>query len=252
MQIGRWISPLALVLAACVNAPALDETRLLDLTQPFGESTVPWPGEEPFRYERDARRRDDGRWLATGKLSGSEQSGTYLDAPLRYSEGRASADTLALARLIGPIRVIDVTRACAKERDYRATVEDLREDERSHGRIPAGAAVLVRTGWGRHFENPERYFGGPDEQHFPGLSLELARELVGRKVEIVGIDTASIEGGTQAETAVHRALATAEISALENLAALEDLPTVGATLIALPMKLKGSGGGPTRVVALVP
>ena len=81
---------------------------------------------------------------------------------------------------------------------------------------------------------------------------EAAELLVSRKVRGVGLDTASLDYGSSKDFIVHRVLNGAGIYGLENVANLEKVPMTGATLIALPMKIKGGSGGPVRIVALVP
>ena len=250
---GAWkLAPLSLAIAACASMPALDQGRLVDLTHTFRDRTLSAPGDAPLVIEHDARRRDDGHWLATGSISGPEYAGTHVDAPLRYSENKRGVDEIPLAQMVAPIRTLNVERRCAKDRDHRVSIEDLRDHERTHGRVPAGAAVLIRTGWSKHWEQSERYLGGKDEFHFPGLSVELASELAARKVDLVGIDTAGIDPGNAVEPAAQRVLADANLPCLENLAIPEGFPAVGATLIALPMKIERGSGSPTRVVAIVP
>ena len=90
------------------------------------------------------------------------------------------------------------------------------------------------------------------ELHFPGLSLDAARELARRRVGAVGIDTPSIDYGQTKNYGVHRRLFAANIPAFENVAHMEELPLTGAFVIALPMKITGGSGGPLRIVALLP
>jgi kynurenine formamidase len=256
-----------LFLAGCAAAPArpaplvppaIDESRLVDLTWAFDEQTIYWPTSQPFRLERVAWGADEeGRWYAASDLCASEHGGTHLDAPIHFAEGRRSTAAIPLEQLVGPARVIDVAEACARERDYRVTAEDVEGHERAHGSIPRGAVVLVRTGWGRRWPDAERYLGSAErgegvELHFPGLSAEAARVLVERGVDLVGIDTASLDHGPSADFAAHRVLAEADVPGLENVAQLELLPATGATLLALPMKIAGGTGGPVRIVALLP
>ncbi len=118
--------------------------------------------------------------------------------------------------------------------------------------------MLVRTGWGRFWPDRKNYLGSdvPKDTanlHFPGLSREaaefLARE---RKVDGVGIDTASIDPGQSRDFIAHQILNGADIYGLENVANLDKLPATGATLIALPMKIQRGTGGPVRIVAILP
>jgi kynurenine formamidase len=154
--------------------------------------------------------------------------------------------------------VIDVSSRALADRDYQVTVQDLTSWEVVFGRIPRGAIVLLRTGFGQLWPDPVKYLGtakkgdeGVAELHFPGLHPTAAQWLVNRGVSAVGIDTASIDYGQSRFFDTHRVLAENEIPALENVARLERLPQSGAWIIALPMKIKGGSGGPVRIAALV-
>jgi kynurenine formamidase len=155
---------------------------------------------------------------------------------------------------------VDVAEACAKDRDYAVSVADLERFEAAHGRIPDGAALLLRTGFAARWPDRARYLGtaerGPAavaKLHFPGLDPAAARWLAAnRKVAAVGIDTASIDPGTSQRFESHQILFAADVPAFENLAHLGPLPATGATLVALPMKIAGGSGGPLRAVAILP
>ena len=131
---------------------------------------------------------------------------------------------------------------------------------RSNGRLPDGAILLFRTGFSKYWPDRKAYMGtderGPDavaKLHFPGLSRELARFLVEqRKVAAVGLDTPSLDYGQSKDFIVHRTLLGANIPGFENVANLDQLPAKGATVVALPTKIRGGSGAPLRIVALVP
>jgi kynurenine formamidase len=155
--------------------------------------------------------------------------------------------------------VIDVTRQADSSADYRIHQSDITAWEAAHGDIPAGAIVLIRTGWGKRWPDRARYLGtiktgaaGVAELHFPGLDLDAARALVRRRVGAVGVDTPSIDYGQSTTFQVHRRLFASNVPAFENVAHLEELPATGAFVVALPMKIKGGSGGPLRIVALLP
>ncbi len=132
--------------------------------------------------------------------------------------------------------------------------------EAEHGRITDGAILLLRTGWGSRWPDPERYLGttkkGPDaipELHFPGLHQNAARWLVeNRRIDALGIDTPSIDDGQSTLFESHRILYAENIPAFENVAALDRLTPTGAYVIALPVKIAGGSGGPLRIVAVRP
>ena len=68
----------------------------------------------------------------------------------------------------------------------------------------------------------------------------------------LGTDTASIDHGPSTDFPVHRIAAAVDVPGLENLTRLDELPSTGARVIALPVKIGGGTGGPARVVALLP
>jgi kynurenine formamidase len=88
--------------------------------------------------------------------------------------------------------------------------------------------------------------------HFPGLAPEAAEWLVkNRKINAVGIDTASIDYGQSQAYGSHVTLMGQNIPVFENVANLDRVPIKGAQIIALPMKIKGGSGGPLRIIALI-
>ncbi|HXE58776.1 MAG TPA: cyclase family protein [Gemmatimonadales bacterium] len=240
--------------------PSIADARWIDLTHPFDSTTIYWPTAQPFRLEVvSAERTPAGYYYAANNFGAAEHGGTHLDAPIHFAEGRHTTDEIPLDRLIGPALVVDVAGAAARNADYRVTAEDLVEWEREHGTVPEGAIVLIRTGWARRWPDRSRYLGtarlGPravDELHFPGLDSSAARLLVARRVDAVGIDTPSVDHGQSRLFESHRILSEANVPAFENVANLESLPVLGATVVALPMKIAGGSGGPLRIVAMVP
>ncbi|MFN0087503.1 MAG: cyclase family protein [Blastocatellia bacterium] len=237
----------------------LDEAKLIDLTYSFDDKTIYWPTAKPFQWEREAwGPSKGGYWYAAARYQASEHGGTHLDAPIHFGEGRSAADEIPLSRLIGPAVVIGIAAACARDADYRLQAGDLTEWESRNGRIPENAILLVHTGWGKFWPDKKQYLGtdAPGDTanlHFPGVSREAAEFLAKeRKIDGIGIDTASIDHGPSRDFIAHQILNGANIYGLENLANLDRLPARGATVISLPMKIKGGTGGPVRIIALLP
>lgn len=232
--------------------------RLVDLTHHFDRETIYWPGNKPFQWERtDWGETAGGYWYAAAVFAASEHGGTHMDAPLHFGRGRQAVDQIPLERLTGPAVVVDVRPQCRKQRDYELTVADLQAWEARHGTIPGGAIVLMLSGWGRHWPDRAAYLGSqtedPHDLHFPGFSAAAAEFLVAqRHVSGLGIDTASIDPGRSRDFPVHRIVGVADVYGLENVAALDQLPPVGATIWALPLKIRGGSGGPVRIIAVLP
>jgi kynurenine formamidase len=238
---------------------SIDESKVVDLTYNFDETTIYWPTAKPFLWEKESWGMTNGRfWYAAARYSASEHGGTHLDSPIHFGQGKSSTDQIPLSRLIGPAAVIDIAKPCEKDPDYRLTVEDISAWENSNGRVPDDSIVLVRTGWGKFWNDKRKYLGTdkPDDVanlHFPGISREAAEFLARqRKIDGIGIDTPSLDHGPSQDFIAHQILNGANIYGLENIAKLDQLPVRGATLIALPMKIKGGTGGPARIIAILP
>ena len=160
--------------------------------------------------------------------------------------------------LIGPAIVIDVRRQVEADRDYRLSAEDIGRWEKRYGRVPARTIVLMHSGWGKSWGDRRRYFGSDEPAdvsnlHFPGMSKQAAEFLVKqRRVKAVGVDTPSIDHGPSKDFIAHRIFGAANVPIFENVAALERLPAKGATVFAIPMKIKGGSGAPLRIFAVLP
>ena len=247
-------------LAYLPRAVDLATARVVDLTYPFDEKTIYWPNAKTaFVKQRDFFGETEGGWFySSSTICTPEHGGTHFDAPIHFAEGRESTADVPVGQLVGPAVVIDVTAQAAKDRDYRLTAGDVGAWEARNGRIPKGAIVLLRTGWGGRYPDRKSYLGDDTpgrttDLHFPSYGKEAASLLIReRGVGVIGVDTASIDPGPSADFPVHRIAGAAGVAGLENLARLEELPETGALVMALPMKIAGGSGGPLRAVALVP
>ena len=262
----RIVTTAALLVAIGVTALAqeraleLTATRSVDLTHAFGRTTLFWPtSPSKFMLETLAFGPTEGGYFyAANAFCTPEHGGTHLDAPIHFSANGRTTEQIPLEQLVAPAVVIDITSSVAANRDYRATVEDVRRFEQEHGAIARGTIVLLRTGWSRHWPNAKAYLGDDtpgdaSRLSFPSYGTDAARLLVEeRGVAALGVDTASIDYGRSTDLADHRVAAARNLPRLENLTNLDELPAHGALVIALPMKIEGGSGGPLRAIALVP
>lgn len=258
----------ALILGVLTLMPAtgssqaidLSRYRLVDLTHAFGPSTLYWPtATSGFELDSIAYGQTPGGYFYSSFAYGApEHGGTHLDAPIHFSANGLTADRIPLTQFIGPAVVIDVTTKTSSNPDYRLTPQDIASWERANGTIPAGAIVVLRTGWESRWPDRKQYLGDDkpgdaSNLHFPSYGAEAARLLVrDRRVAALGVDVASIDYGPSSDFIVHRIAAESNVIGLENLTNVSELPITGATIIALPMKIAGGSGGPLRAIALVP
>jgi kynurenine formamidase len=234
--------------------------RMIDLTHPFNSQTIYWPTEEGFKFERGpAGVTERGYFYNANRFACAEHGGTHIDAPYHFCQSGQTVDQIPLERLVGPAACVDVSEECTADRDYQVTAEDFKSWEQSHGTSLEDRVVLIRTGFGRYWPDREKYLGTSDhgqaavaKLHFPGLGPSAADWLITkRRVRMVGIDTASIDHGQTQDYPTHVRLFRDGVPALENIAHLDQLPTAGFTVVALPMKIAGGSGGPCRIIAIL-
>jgi kynurenine formamidase len=253
---------LPLVLGCTSSTPPTPQARVryIDLTHDLAADSIFWPTGETFRLDKVADGvTDQGYYYASNNFSGNEHGGTHIDAPIHFAQGHWTVDQIPLDRLIGSAVVIDVSTQSGVNADYQVTAGDFTTWEQAHGQIEPDAIVLIRTDFSKRWPDAKAYLGTDEhgdaavaKLHFPGLDPAAATWLAEtRRVKAVGLDTASIDYGQSTLFESHRILYARNIPAFENLTALDALPPRGATVYALPMKIKGGSGGPLRAVAVV-
>ena len=233
--------------------------KIVDLSYAFDDKTIYWSAHEKFQHIQVSFGKTPAGYVDSSyNFAGSEHGGTHMDAPIHFGEGKLTVDQIPIERHIGPGFKISVAAKVATDPDYRITAADIQAWEKRTGiTIPAGAMVLVHTGWGKHWGDRKSYMGTDSmeedaERHFPGIARDAAEFLATeRKVSMVGIDTASLDHGPSKDFITHQVLNGANVAGLENVANLDHLPDSGYLVLALPMKIAGGSGAPARIVALL-
>ena len=221
--------------------PASVARRVVDLSHVIRAGLITYPGLPAPAITPHLTRADSKAKYAPGTEFAMDiitmigNTGTYLDSPFHRYEGGTDLAGLELATLIDlPTEVFHVADATA--RGIPATV--------FYDRDVRGAAVLVHTGWDRHFGTPEYATGAPY------LTAEAAEYLVQQGAVLVGIDSLNIDdtesGG---ERPVHSGLLAAGIHVVEHLTRLGELPPSGARFTAAPPAVEGFGTFPVRAFA---
>jgi kynurenine formamidase len=259
------VALLALTVASCARtptpAPAANPFNgtVVDLSHEYSDQSIFWPTAESFKLDKVADgMTPQGYYYAANNFASAEHGGTHVDAPVHFAQGKWSVDQIPVQQLMGDAAVIDVSAAAATQPDYQVTVGDLEAWEKAHGSLN-GTIVIVRTDYSKRWPDAARYLGTAErgegavpKLHFPGLHPDAAKWLAAnRAVKAVGIDTASLDFGQSTLFETHRVLYERNIPGLENLSNLDRLPARGATLVALPMKIKGGSGAPLRAIALL-
>ncbi len=220
--------------------------QVIDLSQPLGPATTPWPGQEPFSARVDATVATDGYFIR--RIDISEHVGTHFDAPAHFHAEGITVDQIPADKLVVPARLIDVADRVGDDSDYAVSAADVEAMEAAHGRLQPGDALVVRTGWDRHLGDGPRYVS---DLRFPGLGLDAAELAIERGVVGIAIDTLSIDRGVATDFVVHYRTLPAGLWQVEGLVGLERLPAVGALLIVGVPPIVGASGFPARVLGLV-
>ncbi len=231
---------------------ATGETRVIDLSYAINDRLPPWPGDDKW-FEARTNATIEKNGYFTRSFWMLEHYGTHLDAPAHFPPGKATVDQIPAKQFFGSAVVLDAQAETATNADYQAPVAKVEEWESCNGRIPAGAIVLLRTGWSSRWPDPRRYRNqdAQGKMHFPGFSVEAVELLIERKISGLGCDTMSVDYGASGDFAVHHLALGAGLYHLENLADLSGVPESGAYLVVAPIKLEGGSGGAVRVFALV-
>jgi kynurenine formamidase len=227
----------------------LTDVRIVDLTQPVGPATPPWPGSGLPLLAEVGESFEAGGGAYTRRIALDEHLGTHIDAPAHFARDGIRVDAIPVEQLVRPAVVVDVREACAADPDHHVPAAAFEAFEATHGTIEPGAAVLVLTGWDRFRDDPARYV---TDLRFPGLATDAARLLVDRRVAGIGIDTLGIDPGTEADFPVHRITLPAGLWHLEGLVSLDELPPTGAWIVVGAARIVDASGAPSRVIALVP
>lgn len=229
------------------------KTQVIDLAYAINDNLVPWPGDKRFFEAKDnATIAKDG--VFTRSFWMLEHYGTHLDALIHFPPGTIPVDKIPAKQFFGPAAVIDIQNESAKNADYLVDAAHVEAWEKRHGKIPAGAIVLLRTGWAARWPDVQEYRNqdASGKMHFPGFSVEAVKLVLERKISGLGCDTLSVDYGASADYPVHHLGLGAGVYNLENLADLSKLPESGAFLVVAPIKLEGGSGGPVRVFAILP
>ena len=229
---------------APITGPAVPARgRLVDLSHTLYDGLVTYPGLPspaitPHLTHADSRQRyAPGTEFAMDTITMLGNTGTHLDSPYHRYAGGPDLAALALETLVDqPAEVFHLVDATARG-IHEAVFSD---------RDLAGRAVLLHTGWDRHFATDAYGHGAPF------LAEDAAAYLVAQGVTLVGIDSLNIDdtesGG---ERPAHSLLLEAGIHVVEHLTGLGELPATGATFTAVPPRIAGLGTFPVRAYARI-
>lgn len=215
--------------------------QLIDLSHTIEDGMITYKGlPAPLICDflsREASRAHygPGTEFHIGKIEMVANTGTYVDAPFhRYADGKDLSELPleSLANLNGEVIRVEAGTRAIGSRYFQ-------------GKVLAGKAVLVCTGWSAHWRT-DQYFEG-----HPFLTEDAAAYLRDAGAALVGIDSLNIDSTSDLTRPVHTILLGSEIPVVEHLTNLEQLPDRGFRFFAVPAKVKAFGTFPARAFGLV-
>jgi len=193
-----------------------------------------FPGDPEVTFKQILSIRESG--YNVSQLCVGTHAGTHVDVPHHVLHDSRTTDRMPLDSVIGWAEVLDLTDKQPREDITAADLDPFAD------RIGEGARVLLKTGWGRRFGQPEFF------KDFPGVTEGAALWLNARKVKLLGLEQPSVH--SEHHLPVHKALLASGMVIVETMANLDQLTRDRVFLIALPLNVVGLDGCPMRVVAI--
>jgi kynurenine formamidase len=209
--------------------------RVIDLTMTIDAEIPVFPGSPKPQFIPWTNMSSQGYDSESAFLS--THTGTHMDAPSHFIRKAHSIDRIEPQRFISSGIILRLQ----KREDEPVEVEDL-----SSLNVLQGDTVLISTGWQKRIHRISYYFS-----RNPGLSKDAANYLAKKKVNAVGIDTPSIDLGTDESFSAHKILLRSDILIVEHLCNMDKIRKERFTVVLSPLKLAGASGSPIRALALV-
>ena len=244
-----------------VYTNVLKNAKYIDLTHAFEPVQAVWPGfgNAKFKPARAGRPMEgfvetgeeftyaQHGFVATAYDIPTDQYGTQLDPPAHWDERGATISDIPATYAVRPLVVINMADKVAEDEGYHLQVSDIAAWEATHGPIPEGSVVMVRSDWHKRWTETERF----NQRPFPGVGLDalkflhLERNILFHGHEPLDTDTTpDLEGEYWL---LHNHFAQAE-----GVANLDKVPEAGALIVIGFAKPKGGTGGLARYVAVAP
>jgi len=206
--------------------------KIYDVSVLVHEGMPIWPGDPKLSMKLASSIAKEGAANVT-RLDMGAHTGTHMDAPFHFVPDGSTIEKLSLDVLMGRCRVFDLT--ASTENISRAMLEKCD--------LSGVTRALFKTRNSQRWANDSHEF----DKEFLAVAADGAEYLVQRGVKLVGVDYLSVEAYASKTHPVHDTLLRAGVIIVEGLN-LSDVAAGDYELIALPLKLKGSDGAPSRVV----
>lgn len=210
--------------------------NIIDLTFTLSESFPMFPDSPPLQIIpwNEIRKNEFNLEL----VFFSTHSGTHLDAPFHFSQKGKKIHQISVNRLIQNSRLMEFSNF------KKITTSDIKRYEKENGKILKDDTIILKTDWSKKIKSANFFIDNP------GLTESAAKYLVLKKINMIAIDSPSIDIGKNKKFPVHKILSENDILIVENLCNLEKITLKNFQIVVMPIKLKNSSGSPVRVVAI--
>jgi len=211
--------------------------KLIDLTLTISKTIPSFPGSPKPQFITWSNLKDDGYNLELLFLS--SHTGTHIDAPYHFIKNGLKIHQIPIDRLLGKAILIKLE----KNKNSIISKSDITLFEKKYGIIKNQSSIFFFTGWQKNLKK-DNYF-----TENPGLGLSATKYLASKKINLVGIDSPSIDPGKDESFRVHHILSKNNILIVENLTNLNKIKSQEFKFTILPLKLKNATGSPVRAIA---
>lgn len=234
----------------------IKNAKFVDLTHTFSPATPVWHGFGHEIVARAANPKTGG--LKSYTIPTSEfraqifthvgQYGTHVDPPAHFDPNGKTADQINVRQMILPLVVINEVPLLNSNPEHALTVQDIKNFEAKHGRIPAGSFVALRTDFSKNWtKNPSAF----DDEKFPAWSLASIKFLYQKRhVTATGHETADTDDTPKLQSEVW--LLKHDHWQIELMNNLDKVPATGSLVVVTWPKPLNGLGFPARVFAIVP
>lgn len=207
--------------------PSPCDRKLWDISPPVGAHSPVFPGDTPYQQQWSATITP-GCPVNVSAITLSPHVGAHADAPLHYDAAGAAIGAVGLEPFLGRCRVIHAI-GCGPLIEWRHL---------AHALTDLPPRVLVRT----YAKAPVQW-----DAQLAAYAPDTIERLAGLGVQLVGIDTASIDPADSKTLESHQVIRRRGLRVLENLV-LDEVPEGDYELIALPLRLVNADASPVRAV----
>jgi arylformamidase len=214
-------------------------SRIIDLSHPITNDTPPWPGGPPVEVkflELERNRTPGDRYVHASRFAMNIHCGTHMDAPFHFVSSGKTIDQISLDRTYGMASIVDLR---SKGPGSHIEPADL---EAAAPRFRRTRKAILRTGWSSHWKQADFFTA------FPDITPDAAQFLVDCGVQLVGLETPSVDYDPND---THVVFLSNEVLLVECLTNLEKIPDTEFLFCATPLNLAGHDGSPVRAIAIL-